>query len=186
MSNQSSASSIPTWTLERFLRAKEKEKAGSGELTELIASISVAVKILANIVATAGFKGLHGYTETTNASGEITAALDREADEVFIQFLSASGHFGLIVSEEQDEPDTMPVVRNMLWRSIHLMGQVISVPTFRLAPFLVSGKNVIVTLRPTLAILCKPADTWLPLDIRYTDQRQLLFIPSETAYMISH
>ena len=104
MSNQSSASSIPTWTLERFLRAKEKEKAGSGELTELIASISVAVKILANIVATAGFKGLHGYTETTNASGEITAALDREADEVFIQFLSASGHFGLIVSEEQDEP----------------------------------------------------------------------------------
>lgn len=98
------ASTIPTWTLERFLRAQEKTHGGSGELTELIASISVAVKILANIVATAGFKGLHGYTETVNASGDVTAALDREADEVFVKFLSSSGHFGLLVSEEQDEP----------------------------------------------------------------------------------
>ena len=87
-----------------FCERKRKKKGGTGELTELIATLSVAVKVLANIVATAGFKGLYGYTDVVNPSGEVTAALDREADDVFVQFLSASGHFGLLVSEEQDEP----------------------------------------------------------------------------------
>lgn len=96
-------SNIPTWTLERFLRAEEKKRGATGELTELIASISVAVKIISNIVATAGFKGLYGYTSSNNASGETTAILDREADEVLIQYLTSSGHFGLLVSEEQEE-----------------------------------------------------------------------------------
>jgi fructose-1,6-bisphosphatase I len=96
-------SSIPTWTLERFLRVEENKKGASGELTELIAAISVAVKIISNIVATAGFKGLYGYTDSDNSSGETTAILDREADEVLIQYLKSSGHFGLMVSEEQEE-----------------------------------------------------------------------------------
>lgn len=95
-------SSIPTWTLNRFLRSRERDKGGSGELTELIMSISVGVKIISQIVATAGFKGLYGYTGDTNSGGDATAILDREADEVLIQFLSATGHFGLLVSEEQD------------------------------------------------------------------------------------
>jgi fructose-1,6-bisphosphatase I len=96
-------SSIPTWTLERFLRAEEDKKGASGELTELIASISVAVKIISNIVSTAGFKGLYGYTSSDNASGDTTAILDRESDEVLIQYLKSSRHFGLMVSEEQEQ-----------------------------------------------------------------------------------
>lgn len=95
-------SNIPTWTLNRFLHAKEKESGGTGELTELIMAISVGVKIISQIVSTAGFKGLYGYTGETNAGGDAMAVLDREADEVLIQFLSATGHFGLLVSEEQD------------------------------------------------------------------------------------
>lgn len=102
MTTVTARSTVPTWTLGRFLRVKEKERGGSGELTELISSISVAVKIISELVATAGFKGLYGYTGTTNKGGDETAVLDREADEILVQFLSASGHFGLLVSEERD------------------------------------------------------------------------------------
>ena len=45
---------------------------GSGELTELITSISTAVKIISQIVSTAGFKGLCGYTGSTNKGGDAT------------------------------------------------------------------------------------------------------------------
>lgn len=93
---------IPTWTLQRFLRARERERGGTGELTELLMSISVASKIIAQLIATAGFKGLYGYTGEINSGGENTAVLDREADEILIQFLGSSGHFGLLVSEEQE------------------------------------------------------------------------------------
>ena len=93
---------IPTRTLNRFLRERERIHNGSGELTELIMSISVAVKMISQLVATAGFKGLYGYTDQENASGDRTQLLDQVADEILVQFLSSSGHFGLLVSEERD------------------------------------------------------------------------------------
>ncbi len=104
-------SPIPTWTLTKFLRARERASGGTGELTELISSIAVAVKIISQIVATAGFKGLYGYTGTTNSGGDSTAVLDRESDEVLVQFLSSTGHFGLLVSEERDS-----VVATLIFR----------------------------------------------------------------------
>jgi fructose-1,6-bisphosphatase I len=71
-------------------------------LSDLLVSISLGVKLIAQMVATAGFKGLHGYTGQTNVHGEETRKLDQEADDVLVELLSSSRHFGLLVSEERD------------------------------------------------------------------------------------
>jgi len=94
---------IPTQTLVRFIHSEGRKHADStGELSDLLSSIALSVKIISNLVATSGFKGLQGYTGQTNVQGEKTYALDREADEILVQLLSSSGHFGLLVSEERD------------------------------------------------------------------------------------
>jgi fructose-1,6-bisphosphatase I len=53
-------------------------------------------------VATSGFRGLQGYSGRTNVQGEKTHVLDEEADQVLVEMLGSSGHFGLLVSEEQE------------------------------------------------------------------------------------
>jgi len=94
---------IPTQTLGRFIHAKEQlYPESTGELSDLLVSISLAVKLIGQMVATAGFKGLHGYTGKINVHGEETKKLDQEADDVLVELLSSSGHFGLLVSEERD------------------------------------------------------------------------------------
>jgi fructose-1,6-bisphosphatase I len=94
---------IPTQTLSRFIHAKRRQFPDStGELSDLLVSISVGVKLISQMVATAGFKGLHGYTGRTNVHGDQTQLLDQEADEVLVDLLGSSGHFGLLVSEERD------------------------------------------------------------------------------------
>ena len=78
------------------------EKITTGELSNLINSIGVGVKLISHLVATAGFKGLDGYSGKMNVQHELTRILDDQADEVLVQILGSSGHFGLIVSEERD------------------------------------------------------------------------------------
>ena len=95
---------IATQTLSRFIHQKERQApAPSGELSDLLSSISLGVKYISNLVATAGFKGLYGYTGKTNVQGEHTAILDQESDDILIEILGSSGHFGLLVSEERDK-----------------------------------------------------------------------------------
>ena len=90
---------IPTNTLGRFLRASERRHDGStGELTELISAIALGVKIISQIVASAGIKGLYGYTDRHNSMGDRVHLLDEEADEVLVELLGSLGQFGLLVS----------------------------------------------------------------------------------------
>ncbi|RIL09564.1 MAG: class 1 fructose-bisphosphatase [Proteobacteria bacterium] len=95
---------IPTQTITRFIHAQERKFPGktTGELSDLLSGIVLAVKMISNLIQTAGFKGLYGYTGKTNVQGEATQILDEEADEVLVQLLGSSGHFGLLVSEEHD------------------------------------------------------------------------------------
>jgi fructose-1,6-bisphosphatase I len=94
---------IPTQTLGRFIHSQRLQYPEStGELSDLLVSISLGVKIISQMVATAGFKGLHGYTGATNTHGDEVKILDEEADQVLVELLGSSGHFGLLVSEERD------------------------------------------------------------------------------------
>ncbi|HMO02551.1 MAG TPA: class 1 fructose-bisphosphatase [Oligoflexia bacterium] len=95
---------FPVQTLARFITTEQRKFPGSsGELTDLLLSISIAVKMIAQLVATAGFRGLQGYSDGKNVHGEMQQKLDREADSILMDFLSSSGHFGLLVSEERDQ-----------------------------------------------------------------------------------
>jgi fructose-1,6-bisphosphatase I len=97
---------IPTWTLQRFLRERERTNPEStGELTQLLASISLGVKIISQMVATAGIRGVHGYSSRINSSNDKIAFLDDEADRVLFDILQSSGHFGSIVSEERNDAE---------------------------------------------------------------------------------
>jgi fructose-1,6-bisphosphatase I len=97
---------IPTWTLQRFLRERERTNPEStGELTQLLTSISLGVKIISQMVATAGIRGVHGYSSRINSSNDKIAFLDDEADRVLFDILQSSGHFGSIVSEERNDAE---------------------------------------------------------------------------------
>ena len=101
---------IVSHTLSRFIRGEEKKHWGAtGELSDLLSSIALGVKIISSLVATAGFKGLEGYTGKTNVQGEETKQLDEEADKILVEVLGTSGHFGLLVSEEQDQVIQTPL-----------------------------------------------------------------------------
>jgi fructose-1,6-bisphosphatase I len=101
---------IPTQTLSRFIHTRQRQYQDStGELSDLLVSISLGVKLIAQMVATAGFKGLHGYTGDKNSHGEDVRQIDQEADEVLVELLGSSGHFGLLVSEERDNVISTPV-----------------------------------------------------------------------------
>ena len=94
---------IPTDTLERFVYRQQRLHTNTtGELSDLLTSVALAVKMISRLVATAGLKGLYGYTGKTNIQGEATRILDEEADEILMQVLASSGHFGLLISEERD------------------------------------------------------------------------------------
>ena len=95
--------SIPTRTLSRFIHTESRKfPESTGELNDLLVSISLGVKLISQMVATAGFKGLHGYTGEKNVHGDEVKQLDIEADEVLVELLGSSRHFGLLVSEERD------------------------------------------------------------------------------------
>lgn len=95
---------IPTKTLSRFIHAQRRLFPDStGELSDLLVSISLGVKLISQMVATAGFKGLHGYSGHVNSHGDEVKKIDAEADEVLVELLSSSDHFGLLVSEERDD-----------------------------------------------------------------------------------
>ncbi|MEY4700208.1 MAG: class 1 fructose-bisphosphatase [Pseudomonadota bacterium] len=95
---------IPTQTLSRFIHSQRRMFPDStGELSDLLVSISLGVKLISQMVATAGFKGLHGYSGHVNSHGDEVRQIDREADEVLVELLGSSDHFGLLVSEERDD-----------------------------------------------------------------------------------
>ena len=90
-------------TLARVIR-KDENDAGtvSGEFSELLLSISYGIKVISQMVQTAGFKGLYGYTGDTNSTGDKTQKLDEESHSVLEQILGSSGCFGNMVSEERN------------------------------------------------------------------------------------
>lgn len=97
------ANMIPTVNLTRFiLKQATKHPESTGELSELLSAVALGVKLIRDLVSTAGFKGLHGYTGKTNVQGEVTHILDQSSDEILVEILSSSGHFGLLVSEERE------------------------------------------------------------------------------------
>jgi fructose-1,6-bisphosphatase I len=94
---------IPTMTLNRFIRERERGIAGTtGELTELLSALALGTKLIRNAIVTSGSRNVKGYTELTNVQGERVHSIDQEADEILVELLASTGHFGSLVTEERD------------------------------------------------------------------------------------
>lgn len=52
---------VPTHTLSRFILAQQRlYPKSTGELSDLLSSIGLGIKIISSLIATSGFKGLTG------------------------------------------------------------------------------------------------------------------------------
>merc|ERR1711971_233483 len=100
------AESIDTncMTLTRFILAEQKKhaKGGTGDLTQLLASLQSAIKAVSAAVRRAGISQLFGAAGDTNVQGEEVKKLDVLANDLFINMLRSSYASCLLVSEEND------------------------------------------------------------------------------------
>jgi fructose-1,6-bisphosphatase I len=78
----------------------------TGEFTSLLSHVSLAIRIIASRVRSAGLANMLGYTGETNVQGEEVQKLDAFANDVLINVLERSGHCGIIGSEELDTART--------------------------------------------------------------------------------
>ncbi len=91
--------------LNRFILEEERKyPEASGSLTQALMSIEAATKIIASQVRKAGLAGILGKAGKTNVQGEEVQKLDELSNEIMIDFLSDSGQFYALASEELDEP----------------------------------------------------------------------------------
>ncbi len=91
--------------LNRFILEEErKHPQATGSLTQALMSIEAATKIIASQVRKAGLAGILGKAGKTNVQGEEVQKLDELSNEIMIDFLSDSGQFYALASEELDEP----------------------------------------------------------------------------------
>jgi len=91
-------------TLTRWILAEQKKHAptGTGDFTQLLASLQTAVKAVSAAVRRAGISELFGVAGSTNVQGEEVKKLDVLANDLFINMLRSSYATCLLVSEEND------------------------------------------------------------------------------------
>ncbi len=91
--------------LNRFILEEERKyPKATGSLTQALMAIEAATKIIASQVRKAGLAGILGKAGKTNIQGEEVQKLDELSNEILIDFLSDSGQFYALASEELDEP----------------------------------------------------------------------------------
>jgi len=81
---------------------ERKHKGATGELSDLLSAISLGIKYISSAVSSTRLSDASEYTGVKNSHGEDTKILDEQADEILVEILGSSGHFGLMVSEERD------------------------------------------------------------------------------------
>jgi len=100
------AESIDTncMTLTRFILAEQKKfaKGGTGDLTQLLASLQSAIKAVSAAVRRAGISQLFGAAGDVNVQGEEVKKLDVLANDLFINMLRSSYASCLLISEENE------------------------------------------------------------------------------------
>ena len=97
------ASAIGTTLREHVLAGMNAAPGATGEFTSLLNHISLATRIIAARVRSAGLSDILGYTGDTNVQGEAVQKLDEYANDVLLNVLHRSGHCGVIASEELED-----------------------------------------------------------------------------------
>jgi fructose-1,6-bisphosphatase I len=103
---QNKATSVVT--IERFIIEQEREHPeATGQLSGILYDLSLAAKMIANKVRSAGLADILGSADSENVQGEIQQKLDVFANETIIKAMDHSGRLCGMASEE--EPDIIPI-----------------------------------------------------------------------------
>lgn len=95
-------------TLYRHIIDEERKYPdATGELSDLLADIALACKIISLEVNRAGLIDLMGITGNENVHGEQVKKLDEYAHDILVKAMEVSGHLCAIASEESE--DFIPV-----------------------------------------------------------------------------
>jgi fructose-1,6-bisphosphatase I/sedoheptulose-1,7-bisphosphatase len=97
-------------TLTQFL-IEERRRApdATGDLNALITDVSLACKAISRKVAYGGLAGVLGSAGTGNVQGEEQKTLDVLSNGMFLRANEWGGHVAGMVSEELEQPYTLPV-----------------------------------------------------------------------------
>lgn len=91
-------------TLEEFIIERESEfPYATGELSQILSSISLASKVVNREISKAGLVDILGAVGTDNVQGEAQQKLDVYANEAFIQAMRNRGEVCGVASEEDDD-----------------------------------------------------------------------------------
>ena len=95
-------------TLYRHIIEQERRhEEATGELSDLLADIALACKLISLEVNRAGLIDILGFSGAENVHGEQVKKLDEYAHETLVRMMEASGHLCAIASEESE--DFIPV-----------------------------------------------------------------------------
>jgi fructose-1,6-bisphosphatase I/sedoheptulose-1,7-bisphosphatase len=96
-------------TLTQFLiEERRRHEESSGEFNSLILDVALACKTISRLVAQGDLTGMLGYAGAVNVQGEQQIKLDVQANSYFLRATEWGGHVAGMVSEEIDEPYTLP------------------------------------------------------------------------------
>lgn len=91
-------------TLQRFVLAEQKNHpSATGDFTNLLTSLLVAVKAISSATQKAGLAQLYGIAGATNVQGEEVKKLDVLSNELVINMLKSSYTTCALLSEENEE-----------------------------------------------------------------------------------
>lgn len=76
----------------------------TGSLSRALVAIESATKVIASHVRMAGLADILGKANKTNVQGEEVQKLDELSNNLLLEYLSLSGEFFALASEEMDEP----------------------------------------------------------------------------------
>lgn len=100
-----SSSRSPIVTVQQHILEKQRRfPHATGEFSWLLSGITLATKIIADLVKRAGIYDVLGSASCTNVQGEEVQKLDVLANETIHRCLGYRGNIGIVVSEEDDEP----------------------------------------------------------------------------------
>ena len=100
-------------TLYRHIIEQERKYPNAtGQLSDLLADIALACKLISLEVNRAGLIDILGFTGTENVHGEHVKKLDVFAHDMLVRAMEVSGHLCAIASEESE--DFIPVTEKLM------------------------------------------------------------------------
>ena len=96
-------------SLSQFITEQQRQSNSTrGDLTALLSDIITACKQISHLVNQGDLIGTWGSAESENVQGEVQKKLDIISHDYMVDALKWTGHLAGMVSEEQDEPVSIP------------------------------------------------------------------------------